>query len=270
MTTLNVDPESAFDGAFSQEQPVPSAQPTEAAVPAPVEPSPQTQATEPAPNGVEPVADPGQPPKRSMLDDLREERARRKELAQQLDAFRKEAEQREQRYLEAMQRAQPRTQEQPKSQPRPDIFQDPEGALSYLEKQIEQRTIDRVVAMSEASARRQHGDEKVNAALNAAKQAGIAAQFQYAADPFGSLMDWHRQVSTLQTIGPDVESWRKSEREKMKAELLEEMKANPQFRGPGQSQPQRFPGTLADGTAQGHQGGYLSAETAMDDAFRRK
>lgn len=263
MTRDDADLESALDGAFSQE-PVKSAP---EAAPATAEPPPQPQ-EQPAP-GAAPVED-SQPPKRTMLEDLREERARRKELAQQLESFRKEAEQREQRYLEAMQRAQPRTQEQPKSQPRPDIFQDPEGALSYLEKQIEQRTIDRVVAMSEASARRQHGDEKVNAALNAAKQAGIAAQFQYAADPFGSLMDWHRQVSTLQTIGPDVESWRKSEREKMKAELLEEMKANPQFRGPGQSQPQRFPGTLADGTAQGHQGGYLSAETAMDDAFRRK
>ncbi len=272
MTINDADLESALDGAFSQEQPVPSVQPSEAAVPAPVETSPQTQATEPAPNGVEPVADPGQPPKRSMLDDLREERARRKELAQQIEALRKEGLEREQRYLEAIQRGQVAPKERPQPKPRPDVFQDPDGAFVHLEQQLEQRMIDRVVAMSEASARRQYGDEKVNAALNAAKQAGIAAQFQYAADPFGELVDWHRKVTTLQTIGPDPDAWRKSEREKLKAEILEEMKAQgSQFVAPGQQQQKpRFPGTLADGTATGAQGAHLNPENVMDDVFRRK
>ncbi len=260
----DADLESALDGAFSPE-PVPSA-PNEAA-PAP-EPSPAAQEP-PAQAGAAPVEE-VPPPKRSMLDDLREERAKRKEISQQLEAFRKEAEAREQRYLEAMQRGQPRAQEQPKAQPRPDVFQDPEGAFRHLEQQFEQRVIDRVVAMSEAASRRQFGDDKVNAALSAAKQAGIAAQFQYAADPFGALMDWHRQVTTLSTIGPDVDAWRKSERDKMKAEILEEMKAGQTFRGPGSPQPQRFPGTLADGTQAGTQGAHMTAETAMDDAFRRR
>lgn len=256
--TTGADTASALDDAFSH-APQPAV-----ATPPPNEPQAETpaEAQEPPPGQ---QADPGRP-RRSMLDDLREERAKRQATEAQLVEFRREADEREKRYFESLNRT-PRPQEQARPQ-RPDLFEDPNGALDFVSQSVEQRMVDRIVAMSEAAARRHHGNEKVDAALKAAKTAGIAQQFQCEADPFGSLLDWHGKMSTLQTIGSDVDAWRKSERDKMKAEIMEEMrKGGGQFRGPNEP---RFPSTLADGTAAGAQGAHLSEQGAMDDVFRRR
>lgn len=149
--------------------------------------------------------------------------------------------------LEEMQRRIAAQQQPP--QPAPDVFADPEGWQAHLQQQFNQRLLDERANFSEMRARDKFGDEAVDKALQAALAQNLGPQFLAQRDPYGSLIQWHKRVTALQKIGPDPEAYEKQLEEKIRAKVLEELKA------PAAARPQqRFPTSLADATASGPQG----------------
>lgn len=175
--------------------------------------------------------------------------------------------------VEALQRQaqqpQQRQQQPQEQQPIPDPVLDPEGYSRYQQSVMDARLLDMQVNMSERMARMQHGDAKVDAALQAAHQSGIAERFVRAADPFGALLQWHRRSMMNAEIGDDLEAFKKRVADDAVQKALAGLKATGQ--PPGQAQqPQRFPGTLADATPTGAQGAVLTPETAVNDVFAKQ
>lgn len=182
--------------------PVESARPqtgdkqSDAAPPAASEPPAETQ------------ADAGPMVPRKALED---ERKKRQEFERRLQEFERQQ--------------QPPPQQQHRQQPqqpqeRPDPFVDPDGYEAWVVNQAitraneiaEVRVIDRELNRSERSARKTHGDEVVDAALQAAIQAGLASKFIREDDAYEAIVNWHRDYQIA--INPQ------SFREQIEAEIL--------------------------------------------------
>lgn len=61
--------------------------------------------------------------------------------------------------------------------------------------------------MSEMLARREHGSEKVDQAVQAAIQAGLNRNFMMQPDPYKALLDWHTAQTVASQVGPDLKAW---------------------------------------------------------------
>ena len=180
MSTETVSLEDMLDG-HEASAPVESAppetgdKPSEAAPPAASEPSAETQ------------ADAGPMVPRKALED---ERKKRQEFERKLQEF----ERNQQQPPPQQQRQQP---QQP--QARPDPFVDPDGyeawvvtqAISRANEIAEMKIIDRELNRSERNARKTHGDEVVDAAVQAAIQTGLARKFIGEDDAFNAIVEWH-------------------------------------------------------------------------------
>ena len=184
----------------------------------------------PAPQPVAPLT-PAEPqvPLHVLLDERKERQAYQRQIQQ---------------FIEAQQRA---------SQPPPpplDPIGDPEGFArtvlqqnAALHQQMQEQAVHQRANMSEMLARRDHGSEKVDRAVQAAVQAGLNRNFMNQPDPYRALMDWHTAQDIAQQVGPDLKAWEAKKEAEIEARVLERLRtggvkpaaATPQFLPPSLS-----------------------------------
>lgn len=175
------------------------------------------------------------------LAELKGERQKRQEMEKLLSERDERIRAYEQNLFQIMQRtAQQPAQQQP---PPPDPYTDPVGAVSHQVQTLQTEFENRFLNTNRAIAADRFGSDIVKEAEQAAIKAGLAQQFRYSDDPYGHIVKWHKQQKTMAEIGPDPDAWKKSFRDQVRNELLQELK-----RGGVQ---QRYPGTLADTTSAG-------------------
>lgn len=280
----------SFDDVFAREQKVEPAAPVDTgplrdeqgrfapkeATPPPVE----TKPVDPAPKAEQPPApeveelkdgDGGQ---RIPLAELKAERQKRQAYEKQLEEANARTVALERQMQEFLQRVQQPPQQPQHQQPQmPDPWTDPQGAFEYQQQQTQNMMAHLNANMSESIARQKFGDEAVNAAQQAALQAGLGEQFLMRRDPYGDLMRWHRQASFLSKVGNDPDAYEKSIEQKAYERALADLRAGkvppPAANGaPAPAQPaQRFPGSLASATATGAQGAVLTDEAIAAAIF---
>jgi hypothetical protein len=109
----------------------------------------------------------------------------------------------------------------------PDMYSDPEGYANWVTHQAMQRaelvTLNRELHRSEARARKAHGDDVVQRALETAQQAGIIGQFLEAEDPYADLVSWHGDYE----LARNPQSLREQIRQELMAELGVQNGGNP-------------------------------------------
>lgn len=201
------------------------------------------------------------------LSELLTEREKRKGEAKLREESEKRASEYEARaktleqLLQQSRQPAPQQAQQPPQQI-PDPFADPEGYARYQDRKA---FIDRrndIANMSEAFAVRAHGRDVVSKAIEAAHKAGVADHFfMRANDPYGELLDWHKQQAAFQRIGPDPDAYEKKLEQSLREKILAELK-----QGGAKPQP-KFPGSLADATAGGSQGAHLTEEAIANELF---
>lgn len=262
------------EGEGEQSSPEPQEEQPEPSEPEAQETAEQPQETSPEPQG-----------RHVPLKELQSERGKRQEEAR----LRAEAEARAKVYeqqlqtLMQQQAAQPQPQAQPEPQPEmPDFYEDPDGWAKFQQEQmqktfdarlaeIEQANINRHVNASHHRANAKYGQDVVQKALEAAGAAGVAQRFQTEADPFESLMTWHKRTQILETTGGDLDSFLKQREDELRKQILEELKAGkqPVAEQPNgaQPQPQPIPVSLTDAPATGQQGGMISQQALAEDVF---
>lgn len=111
-----------------------------------------------------------------------------------------------------------------------DWYADPDAALNQRVEPIKAETQAIREQFSRMMASEKFGEEKVNAAYQAMQQAirvnPEAVRFDYqrvmaSPHPFGALVNWHDSQSVLTEVGSDPKAYR----EKLRAELLAEIRA---------------------------------------------
>lgn len=178
--------------------------------------------------------------------------------------------------LEQQRRQAPPPQpQQPRQQvPMPDPILEPERFAQVQQMQFAQALYIERLNASEGRARDKFGDELVDQALQAAQKAGLANngyfEQQNARHPYGALIEWFKKEQVVQKIGADPAAYEKQIEERVRQQVLAELKAGNR---PGMPAPAaggnvtRFPGTLADATASGQQGANLTDEAVMNSVF---
>lgn len=204
------------------------------------------------------------------LHELRTERQKRQELEARTAELQKQLEAREAWYQDLISKTIQQPKQAPQQvapQPAPDPMLDPEGFARWQGDQFFRAQLNDRLNLSEEMARDKFGDQVVDSALQAAQKAGVADKFLHTKHPYKELVNWHKQQTALARIGNDPDAYEKSLREKMRAELLEELKAG-RVTATGQpAQQPRYAGTLADATASGAQGAHLSDEAMLGSIF---
>lgn len=232
--------------------------------------SDEQEGGKPAPVEEKPVDEPSDG-HRVPYAEMKAEREKRQSEAR----AREEAEQRAAAYQQQLSQLQAQMQaaNQQQQQPAvPDFYEDPEGFYAYQQYAIEQaiaqneqrmqlRMLNSIAEMSKGHAVTQHGSDVVQAAEQAAIRSGLNHHFLTKPDPYRALMDWHNSQQVFQELGGDPAKWRDAERQKIRAEVMAEMKGGPP------PQQQSFPGTLATATAQGDQGAHLNPDQAIGALF---
>lgn len=248
-------------------------------------PAPAPVATEAAPPAVEPPkTDPDEPsdtnngrtvPLNEHLSERKKYKSKFEEADRRASTFEAELrtlKEQNQQLLQTFSRPQqaaPAQQRQPVQAPDP--WQDPEGAIRHAVGSTQAQLENRLLDMSEYQARATHTDAVVDAAKQAAMQAGIITQFARHPHPYDELVKWHKRYSTMQTVGNDLEAYNKRIEAEVRARVLEELKTGKAPAAPnGQAQQPApvFPGTLAAATQQGPTGQITkSLEAATGDVF---
>lgn len=195
------------------------------------------------------------------LSELLAERKKRQEIERlhiEADARAKVLEQLAQR--QPQQQPQPQVPQQVEE---PDPYTDPQGWAQFQRNQVTEMIRQNRAAMSQRFAVAQYGAEAVQAALASVPNHIANGFYETSADPFGDLMEWHKEQQVRKEVGTDLEGYRKKIEEEVRQKVLAELKA-----GGANGQPQpTFPGTLAAATATGAQGGHLTEEAAMGSIF---
>lgn len=193
------DENTELDAIFSGEHVEPAEPPAEApeqeaGAPEASDPTPEEP---PAPAPAEP-----NPEIEGLKRALREERMKRQEFEWRL------------------QQAQ-----QPKQAP-PDIFDKPDEVFPYVERQVQERLTQERLDISEAIARDKHGDDVVEAALEAIHEAaqrpeGVATyqQIMTAKLPYEALVKWHNAQVAAREIGDPA-----AYRAKLEAEIRDQVR----------------------------------------------
>lgn len=228
------------------------------------EPPPQQAEAQPQPSQPE-TPDPSQS-RMVPLPELLGERQKRQDMERQLAELNGQLQAFQQMYQQPQQ--QQFQQHQPQ-QVAPDPYTEPEAYFqhqaSQLQAQFERQLMIQAANTSEMLARQQYGDEMVTKAQQWALANNAGEYFLRQNNPYGTLMQAYRQHETMQKVGPDVEAYEKKVEERVRAQVLQELKQG----NPGQPKP-TFPGTLAAGTPTGRQGGFLDPQTAADSIFARR
>ncbi len=110
----------------------------------------------------------------------------------------------------------------------PDVIDDPNGYAQTLQSQFQHQLQNERLNMSEAISREKHGDDVINAAMEAIKASGDQATHQQILAnpmPYEALVKWHKQQQFQQQVGSDPEAFMAKERERIKAEVMAEIEA---------------------------------------------
>ena len=161
--------------------------------------------------------------------------------------------------MEARQRNQPQPQPQA-----PDPIDDPQAYNAYVRQEVEQQVLNARLDMSEAMARQAHGDEAVEAALEAAKalqDKAVAQKIMHAPNPYGELMKWHQREQVMSEIGEDPQAYRQRIEAEIRAELEQQQ---PAPATPSTPKPSNFATARNAGTRKGPSwGGPTSLDSAL-------
>lgn len=95
---------------------------------------------------------------------------------------------------------------------RPDPFDDPEGFAAHQQQLVEQRLTQERFAFSDRFARKEHGAETVDAAVQWAAERGradpaFAMSYMREADPVDWIVQQHKRDALLSDIGGNVDDW---------------------------------------------------------------
>lgn len=206
------------------------------------EPAPEAQTQVEAQPVATPAPEPTPQPSRTVpLPELMEERHKRQLAERERESARRELEL-VQRFIEGQRQQQP-------PPPPIDPVADPEGAFHALRQQqnmiaqqMQEQSLHQRANVSEMFARKEHGDEKVEAAIQAAVQSGLNRNFMMQPDPYGALMRWHSAQQVAQEVGTDLSAYR----QKIEAEVRERLLA--EARAAGKPAPQNLPPSLSTAT----------------------
>jgi hypothetical protein len=119
---------------------------------------------------------------------------------------------------------------------------DPSGIIQYALAEQQRIAFNERLNTSELMARQAHGEDIVSEA----QQAFLAAvgqnpmlqqQLQGQIHPYDFVVKWHRQHKLMSEIGQDPEAWRKSEAEKIRAQVLAELQGQGVQPAPSSQQP---------------------------------
>ncbi len=208
------------------------------------------------------------------LKELTSEREKRQSAEKARDEearLRKDAEDNWRRTQAQVEEIQRRIQAQAQPhQPPPDPNLDPAGAMAFQQEQFQQALLNQRLNTSEMLTRNKHGDQIVDAAFQAAQQAGVLKSFVGSKDCYGDLVKWHRHQQVLARVGEDPDAYEKTLEDKIRAKVLEELKTGNRAVMPGQTPPpaQQFPGSLADATGTGSNVAVpVSDEAIMGNVF---
>lgn len=208
---------SIFKDEEAVAAPEPEAQADDPVVDTPAEPQleePQAEAVETgeveaAPPVAELEKESPHVPLTAILDE-REKRQAAERQAQELEA----------RLMQMQQQSAP-------PQQAPDMLDDPDGYNQFVQTQVNAAIQDVKLNQSEDMARYVHGDETVDAAFQAFRQAADQATYQSIMakrSPWMEVVNWHKDQQFRQEVGNDPEAWRNAERERIRQELMAEIK----------------------------------------------
>lgn len=197
------------------------------------------------------------------LNELKAERKRRQDAERQFQ----ELQQQQAHLLQLVQQSQRQApQVQPQPEEAPDPFLDPQGYINHQLRQRDKQHRSDILDIYEDNVRARFGDEKVNAAFQAAQQAGVIEHIRGARNPWQALMSWHGSYLQRQEIGGDLEAFKKRIADEAVAKALAGLRQGGGT-GAAPAQQQRFPGSLATATATGTQGAALTEQSIADDVF---
>ena len=105
---------------------------------------------------------------------------------------------------------------------------DPSGIIQYALAEQQRIAFNERLNTSELMARQSHGEETVSEAQQAFLSAVgqnpmLQQQLQGQIHPYDFVVKWHKQHKLMSEIGQDPEAWRKSEAEKIRAQVLAEL-----------------------------------------------
>lgn len=133
------------------------------------------------------------------------------------------------------------SQPQPAPQPQIDPEVDPAGAFNALRSEFSTALLSQRLDFSEAKAREAHGDEAVNAAFEAARQAGFTQAFVGRPDAYGEMVRWHQAQQLQATIGSNPAAYTEQLKAQIRAQVLAELKQ-------GTPPPSNLPPSLSTAT----------------------
>lgn len=212
---------------------------------APMTPSDQqaevSAQVEQQPVAPQPAPEPAPPPARQVpLPELMEERHKRQMAEREREAARRE--------LAIVQQFMEGQRRQP-APPPIDPVADPEGAYhallqqqQMLASQQQEQALHQRANMSEMLARRDHGSEQVDAAVQAAIQAGLNRNFMAQPDPYAALLQWHKANQVASEVGTDLAAYKAKIAEEVRAQIIAEARAA------GRPVPQNLPPSLSTAT----------------------
>jgi hypothetical protein len=149
--------------------------------------------------------------------------------------------QREMQQLKEMMMRQSQPQ-QPQNQPQPiDPVEDPQGFANALIHQIEERFLNERLNDSERRARAEFGSANVDAALQAAQQAGFSSAFASRPDAYREMVEWHQAQQLRATIGANPTAYQEQLKAQIRAQVLAELKQ-------GTPPPSNLPPSLSGAT----------------------
>lgn len=105
---------------------------------------------------------------------------------------------------------------------------DPSGIIQYALAEQQRIAFNERLNTSELMARQAHGEDIVSEAQQAFLSAVgqnpmLQQQLQGQIHPYDFVVKWHKQHKLMSEIGQDPEAWRKSEAEKIRAQVLAEL-----------------------------------------------
>lgn len=206
-----------------------------------------------------PTPQPDLQDKRVPFAELQAERKKRQEL----ERLHLEAEARAKALEQVAMQSRHQPQPQVQQEEEPDPYTDPQGWAQHQRNQVQEMIRQNRAAMSQRFAVAQYGAEAVQAALASVPNHIANGFYANSADPFGDLMEWHKEQQVRKEVGTDLDGFKKRIEDEVRQKVLAELKA-----GGANGQPQpRFPGSLANATATGAQGAVLTDEAMMGDVF---
>ena len=148
---------------------------------------------------------------------------------------------------------------------------DPSGIIQYALAEQQRVAFNERLNTSELMARQAHGEDIVSEAQQAFLSAVgqnpmLQQQLQGQIHPYDFVVKWHRQHKLMSEIGQDPEAWRKSEAEKIRAQVLAELQG--QGVQPAQSSQQPPPSVVGRPAAARAGTVPIGPGNAFDNLFR--